>query len=215
MEEKKTLKEILSIDDEKERNKRICEKYPWLIPNDWFGTPVNSSPERAEKWDYSFTWLDDFPEGWFEAFGEEMIEEIDKEIRTGKLVDFGIDQIKEKYGELRFYCHGFNESLMEIVDDYSVLSRGICISCGKPDVRITTGWITPICFDCWTKFGYAKGSDASEMHDMYIKQTEDSPMPSERKWRSFNNKSWKSHTRDISQKANQIRAKYRQKVEDD
>ena len=58
-------------------------------------------------------------------------------------------EIKEKFGELRIYASGDGGNFDEIISDYAVLSGNICINCGKPDVYSTSGWIMPICKECW------------------------------------------------------------------
>lgn len=53
-----------------EYNRRLTEKYPFLIPrNRW--TDVIS-----KDYDYTYTELDAMPDGWRWAFGEQMCEEI-------------------------------------------------------------------------------------------------------------------------------------------
>ena len=49
---------------EKEYNKQLCEKYPFLLPrNRWTGLV-------HPDYDYSYTELDAMPTGWRKAFGE-------------------------------------------------------------------------------------------------------------------------------------------------
>ena len=56
--------------DQREYNKQLIEKYPFLMPyNIWTGEPI-------EDYDYEYTWLDDMPDGWRNAFGLQMCEEL-------------------------------------------------------------------------------------------------------------------------------------------
>lgn len=77
------------------KNKILCNKYPWLIPhNCWTG-------KILDNYDYSYTELDDMPDGWRAAFGQQMCEEI--QLVLDKLTpeesnNFRIIQIKEKWG---------------------------------------------------------------------------------------------------------------------
>ena len=141
-----TTKEYLNSTNEeecKQFNKELCEKYPWLIPtNRWTG-------EIVEDYDYGYTELDQMPEGWRIAFGDQMVGELNQEFVKGGFVnDYRITQIKEKYGGLRWYDNGNTKEGYNIINKYESLSRKTCICCGKPAKYITLGWISPFCEDC-------------------------------------------------------------------
>lgn len=47
------------------------------------------------------------PRGWRKAFGELICADIQRELEAANLVDtYGISEIKEKFGELRWYDYG-------------------------------------------------------------------------------------------------------------
>lgn len=129
-------------------NERLVKQYPWLTPtNRWTGKIV-------EDYDYSWTELDAMPSGWLAAFGEAMCEDINKVLMTwpeSARKEFRITQIKEKYGELRFYTNCTTEELGKVIQKYTDLSRKTCIVCGAPATRVTTGWISPYCDNCVSK----------------------------------------------------------------
>ncbi len=134
--------------DKIEDNKELCRKYPFLIPRNRFTDAI------PEDFDYSWTELDAMPDGWRTAFGEQMCEEIAQAlIKDGYLEKYRILQIKEKYGELRWYDKGATQEVYDIIEKYSLRSTEICIECGKPATVITKGWIFPYCDDCAHKFG--------------------------------------------------------------
>ena len=82
-------------------NIELIFKYPWLYPIDRW------TKGRLEDYDYSFTELDEMPNGWRLAFGEQMCDEIQQELEKFDFVeDYSIVQIKEKYGALRWYDGG-------------------------------------------------------------------------------------------------------------
>lgn len=114
-----------------------------------------------DDFDYTFTELDAMPDGWRKAFGLRLCEEIRKELIEIKyLYKYRIVQIKEKFGELRWYDNRFSRKGYKIIEKYTHLSRNICISCGKPDVAITdTGWISPYCKECFYKISWVKKSN--------------------------------------------------------
>ena len=126
-------------------NKKLCEKYPWLkLP-----ARENDTPEQ----EFEFTELDLMPDGWRNAFGERMCEDIQKLLVKANYVDqYHISQIKEKYGELRWYDNGVPEEISDefeqIIQKYEKESRYTCIGCGKPATRVSTGWFCPFCDEC-------------------------------------------------------------------
>ena len=112
---KKDLEQI------KEFNKALIEKYPWVVPtNDWSGKKITDctgpdgekgfwpgAPEQHPEYDYEYTLLDDMPDGWRIAFGDEMVERIHQELVRHDYVDkYHVVQIKEKFGTLRWYDNG-------------------------------------------------------------------------------------------------------------
>ena len=131
------------IETSQKENKQLCEQYPFLLPrNIW-------TDEISKDFDYSYTELDAMPDGWRKAFGLQMCEELKQElIKINKMNEFRIVQIKEKFGELRFYTNWVTDEIEAIINKYTKLSRKTCINCGKPATVITTGWISPFCNDC-------------------------------------------------------------------
>lgn len=133
------------MEDIKEKNKALCEKYPFLIPYDvWTG-------QLDKDWDYEYTWLDDMPDGWRAAFGEQMCDEILAALNLlseNAKNEYRIIQIKEKFGELRWYSTWTSAELDKVIDKYSYISSRTCIKCGKQAEYISKGWISPWCRDC-------------------------------------------------------------------
>jgi len=67
-------------------------------------------------------------------------------------VPLQIDQIKEKFGGLRFYYSGGTDRVTGMVDFAERLSYCICEHCGSTkNVRQTKGWIKTLCEDCMEK----------------------------------------------------------------
>ena len=144
-----------NLEEIKQKNKELLEKYPWLYPvSEYTGKPL-------ENYDYSFTWMDDIPLGWNIAFGKQMVEELGALLEKYNYQDeYSICQIKEKFGGLRWYDNGFPtegyEEYKEWLDKYEELSFKTCIDCGKPAKYFTRGWITPIFEDCAKEYGYTE-----------------------------------------------------------
>lgn len=132
--------------DKREYNKQLIEQYPFLMPyNILTGKPI-------EDYDYEYIWLDDMPDGWRNAFGLQMCEELKQALleEGGEklLSEYKIVQIKEKFGYLRWYDSWTTNKVQDIIRKYEDLSARTCIQCGKPATRITTGWIAPYCDEC-------------------------------------------------------------------
>ena len=150
-------------DMEKQKNRELCERYPFLIPwNRWSGKLITDcatgedgywpdDPESHPEYDYEYTELDNMPDGWRKAFGEQMCEELRAALlQDGDLDRYKVVQCKEKYGTLRWYNNGtvVGSHVPDIEQKYERMSEHTCIVCGKPATRITLGWISPYCEDC-------------------------------------------------------------------
>jgi hypothetical protein len=60
-----------------------------------------------------------------------------------------IDQIKEKFGGLRFYYSGGDKTIYGMVSLAESLSYRICETCGSTkEIGQTMGWITTLCKEC-------------------------------------------------------------------
>lgn len=126
-----------------ERNKVLIEKYPFLLPyNRWTG-------EVVKNYNYSYTELDDMPQGWRIKFGEEICEEIKQALVKRNCLDkYRIIQIKEKFGFLHWYSNYFITEVEDIIRKYEAISVKTCIICGKDGKMRDFGWISPYCDEC-------------------------------------------------------------------
>jgi hypothetical protein len=60
-----------------------------------------------------------------------------------------VQQVKEKYGTLRFYVSSAPEWYFDLIDYYEEESSKICEQCGKPGkLRLDRGWYLTLCDDC-------------------------------------------------------------------
>ena len=127
----------------KQQNKMLIKQFPFLMPrNVW-------TNKELEKYDYSWTLLDDMPRGWKKAFGKLMCEDIMNELVSKNLVDeYRIFEIKEKYGTLRWYDNGGTEEIYKIIMKYEHISEFVPI--------INEGWIQPMCRSCYNRHSKRK-----------------------------------------------------------
>ena len=55
------------------------------------------------------------------------------------------DQVKEKFGGLRFYFHGGDDYVHGLVDLAEGMSYRLCEECGKPGKLREGGWLRTVC----------------------------------------------------------------------
>lgn len=116
----------------------------------------------------SYTELDAMPVGWRNSFGMQMCKDIRRSLLytyvdplpkdapfmhtllcywkgIKLLYSYRIEQIKEKYGTLRWYDYNSTRDVEDIILKYEDISAKTCIECGKPATKMSTGWICPYC----------------------------------------------------------------------
>lgn len=211
---------------QREANKRICKRFPFLIPRFAFDNKiiwdVRWKGERREK-AYSFTLADSFENGWWKAFGLQLCEELREDlVRCDYLYEFRIMEVKEKFGALRVYTGSLPEGseVWEIIDDYERLSENICMWCGKPDIKMINygSWLMTICEDCYYKWKrkqalyYTNHGEKYEIvpYEHWVMNDDPGRMADKRtiyRWDKENGEIKVEY--DISEKAAKIRARWR------
>lgn len=132
------------MNEEQIKNKQLIEEYPFLLPKNVFSGDV------PEDYDYSYTLLDEIPQGWLNSFIPDFLKELKEAlIKDNLLDDYFILQIKEKWGYLHWYDNGRTESVDKIITKYEKISQDFCIRCGKKATKMTSGWITYVCDACY------------------------------------------------------------------
>ncbi|MCK9597110.1 hypothetical protein M0R19_08055 [Candidatus Pacearchaeota archaeon] len=88
-------------------------------------------------------------DGWISII-EEAIEKLEK--ADPEIV---IEQVKEKFGELRIYIESVNEETREIIrsiiNEAEIKANKTCECCGKPGKLRQSGWWKTLCDDCDSK----------------------------------------------------------------
>lgn len=73
-------------------------------------------------------------------------------LKQNKLPMITVDQVKEKFGGLRFYYSGGDDLVFGMTWLAEHLSYGICEFCGTTEnIGQTSGWITTMCEKCATE----------------------------------------------------------------
>lgn len=128
--------------NEKEVNKKLTERYPFLIPKNIYTLKV------PENYDYQYClFKDEIPEGWWKRWGLEFLEDLNNVLVKHSFVDdLLIMQVKEKYGGLRFYTGGMPEEWYSHEHAWEYISEHTCVKCGKFPVPMRYfSWWSPYC----------------------------------------------------------------------
>jgi hypothetical protein len=56
-----------------------------------------------------------------------------------------VQQIKEKFGGLRFYYTGGDDKISGMVEVAEEWASRVCEECGSPATKQTSGWIKTVC----------------------------------------------------------------------
>lgn len=123
-----------------ELNKKLIEKFPKIFTN------LHKSPQET-----CMFWGFECGEGWYNLIDSLCIciqHYLDYKPAVSQVV---VDQVKEKFGILRFYFHGGDEYIHGLVDMTCYLSESTCEVCGNPGKLIDEGWIKVRCDKCLEK----------------------------------------------------------------
>lgn len=82
-------------------------------------------------------------DGWFDII-DALCFEIQYYIRD-KDITFNCQQIKEKFGGLRFYGSGANKEIMNMIHTAEKFSMNICEECGAPGEMRGLNWLYVSC----------------------------------------------------------------------
>jgi hypothetical protein len=111
-----------------ELEKQLVEKYPKLFPEGPF-------------WGAESPWGVECGDGWYDILDN----------LCGSIASYGnadnvvIDQIKEKFGTLRFYVTGGDDMIDGMIWMAEHMSGHICEVCGNRGKMRTKGWMVTLC----------------------------------------------------------------------
>ena len=121
-----------------ELDKLLCERYPQMMVN-------RDKPmmETCMCWGFSCG------DGWFNILDQLMgniQHHIDWKNKKEEVVpQVTLDQVKEKFGTLRFYYSGGDDVIDGMVRMAESMSGVTCEECGSPGKRVGGGWVTTLC----------------------------------------------------------------------
>jgi len=122
----------------------LCEKYPKMM--------INRNKPMQET---CMCWGFECGDGWFNILDQLMgniQHHIDWKNRTEEVVpQVTLDQVKEKFGTLRFYYTGGDASIDGMVRMAESMSGCTCEGCGNVGERKGGGWVHTYCEPCEEK----------------------------------------------------------------
>jgi hypothetical protein len=128
----------------KELDELLCEKYPKMM--------VNRNKDMTET---AMCWGFACGDGWYNILNQLMgniQHHLDWKSRNGEVVpQVTLDQVKEKFGTLRFYYTGGDDIIDGMVRMAEAMSGCTCEFCGNPAERKGGGWVRTICDPCEEK----------------------------------------------------------------
>jgi hypothetical protein len=124
----------------KELDEYLCKTYPKMMVNR--NKPMQ---ETAMCWGFSCG------DGWFPILNQLMgniQHHLDWKNRTEEVVpQVTLDQVKEKFGTLRFYYSGGDDVVSGMVRMAESMSGVTCETCGKPGTSTGGSWIKTACVE--------------------------------------------------------------------
>ena len=106
---------------------------------------------------------------WYNTYGEaptsHTYESVEREIERAEfrnvpeaVPQVTLDQVKEKFGTLRFYYTGGDEYISGLVSMAEAMSGCTCEECGNPGKRNGGGWVRTMCEPCEEKRAEARST---------------------------------------------------------
>ena len=124
-----------------ELDKLLCERYPKMMVN-----REKSMMETCMCWGF------ECGDGWFNILDQLMgniQHHIDWKNKKEEVVaQVTLDQVKEKFGTLRFYYSGGDDYISGLVSMAESMTGVTCEECGNPGESRGGGWIHTYCEPC-------------------------------------------------------------------
>ena len=116
-----------------ELDKQLCDKYPALFR------------DRHELPEYSaMSFGFECGDGWYNLI-DDLCHCIESHVNSRKLPPVVVDQVKEKFGALRFYVTGSDDTIEGMIWMAEYMSTRICETCGEKGHLHYGGWIKTAC----------------------------------------------------------------------
>ena len=115
----------------------LCAKYPKIFKD-----------RHGDMKETLMCWGFECGDGWYNIIDELCVKIQNHIDETGKQ-QIEAEQVKEKYGTLRFYTNYYDEIIEEYIAQAEQQTYNICEICGSTnDIQRTKGWISYQCATC-------------------------------------------------------------------
>ena len=122
----------------KELDEKLCEKYPKMFVN-----------RHGNMQTTAMCWGFECGDGWYNLLDTlcgTIQSYIDNNSHPGREIpQVVVEQVKEKFGTLRFYYQGGNEMITGMTWLAESMSGRICEDCGSIGQRRGGGWVKTLC----------------------------------------------------------------------
>ena len=140
----------------RELDEYLCKVYPKMM--------VNRNKPMTET---CMCWGFECGDGWFPLINQLMSNiqhHLDWKNKDSEVVpQVVLEQVKEKFGTLRFYYRGGDDYISGLVSMAESMSAITCETCGKPGTRTRGSWIKTACKE-------HGGIDFDDSEEDYLKQ---------------------------------------------
>jgi hypothetical protein len=143
----------------KENDEYLCKVYPKMM--------VNRNKDMKET---CMCWGFECGDGWFQILNQlmgniqhhidwkerqrEVAIRFNSKAASGEMREVPkevpqviLDQVKEKFGTLRFYYSGGDDYIRGLVSMAESMSGITCETCGKPGTQTSGGWVKTVCVE--------------------------------------------------------------------
>ena len=125
----------------KNKQEEILNKYPKIFAQ------FTWSPQAT-----AMCWGLECGDGWLPLI-DALCNDIQKYIDISDVPQIQATQVKQKFGELRFYYSPYEKEIDKLIWEACSHSMETCEECGSTDkVTMTKGWISPKCEECMKKY---------------------------------------------------------------
>ena len=140
-----------------ELEEKLAAEFPFMRKSKTFGQQMNDGKIN----DLYSAFGCECGDGWYEVLRGLCSEVTEVFAEAGAEPLIIVDQVKEKYGGLRFYYHlsaqegmpeGFAKKIDDVVEKWGDSAETVCEECGKPGkLRNDLGWIQTLCDEHYLK----------------------------------------------------------------
>lgn len=136
----------------------------WTLKSSQWDIDYNTKLAKMKAGDFadferdSQAWTADYRE----SMRERMLKEEPRKVRD-VCTQVTVDQVKEKFGTLRFYYTGGDDYISGLVSMAESMSGCTCEECGAPGKRLGGGWVTTLCKEHAEERSIVYGDEESDI----------------------------------------------------